>query len=230
MPNPKLEQTIYEMLVENTGTALCDSGGIYGRNWEKNKGKTLADFKREPSVSFDQPTKTQPHLDYVSVSIFKVLTEYAELELDELCDEYNHKFIPAKDWNSDIFGVSEKAERWLTKNSFTSGDSWNTYNEESNLSQVLQGTILKHASGDSYVLMQVHGGADVRGGYTDARLFKLTDDYINLDPPIYAEIDGDTFRFDGSKLYHDNNESTDGQEYTKDFTAESKIKLFLQND
>ena len=28
---------------------------------------------------------------------------------------------------------------------------------------------------EKYLLLQIHGGADVRGGYTDARLFKLAD-------------------------------------------------------
>ena len=29
-----------------------------------------------------------------------------------------------------------------------------------------------------YVLLQIHNGCDVRGGYTDAKLFKLNDDYF----------------------------------------------------
>ena len=29
--------------------------------------------------------------------------------------------------------------------------------------------------GEHYVLIQIHNGADVRGGYTDAKLFRLND-------------------------------------------------------
>jgi hypothetical protein len=31
--------------------------------------------------------------------------------------------------------------------------------------------------GEPYLLLQIHGGADVRGGYTDAKLFKPRDDW-----------------------------------------------------
>ena len=38
---------------------------------------------------------------------------------------------------------------------------------------MLQGTFVKLHGDELYVLLQIHGGADVRGGYTDAKLFKL---------------------------------------------------------
>ncbi len=48
----------------------------------------------------------------------------------------------------------------------------NTYNEESLLSQVLQYTLFTDESnGQGYVALQIHGGADVRGGYTAPRIF-----------------------------------------------------------
>ena len=31
---------------------------------------------------------------------------------------------------------------------------------------------------EEYILIQIHNGADVRGGYTDAKLFKLNDDFL----------------------------------------------------
>ena len=39
-----IEQTIFDMITENTGTHMLDSGGVAGRNWQRNKEKTLADF------------------------------------------------------------------------------------------------------------------------------------------------------------------------------------------
>ena len=47
------------------------------------------------------------------------------------------------------------------------------------LAKFLQGTDLELNGGSmcidggNYVLIQVHGGADVRGGYTDAKLFQI---------------------------------------------------------
>ena len=37
---------------------------------------------------------------------------------------------------------------------------------------MLQGSYLD-INGESYLLLQIHNGADVRGGYTNAKLFKM---------------------------------------------------------
>ena len=65
---------------------------------------------------------------------------------------------------------------------------FNTYNGGSDLSQVLQGAWLEDADGDTYLLLQIHGGCDVRGGYTDAKLFKTSDDWV-IHPYIQDYID-----------------------------------------
>ena len=45
MKNTK--QLIYKMLTQNTGAHFLDSGGAYGRNWERNQVKTIEDFENE---------------------------------------------------------------------------------------------------------------------------------------------------------------------------------------
>lgn len=58
----------------------------------------------------------------------------------------------------------------------------NTYNGEDLLSQTLQYALWEMEDGDEYILLQIHGGADVRGGYTRPRLFRAsTEDYSILD-------------------------------------------------
>lgn len=47
------EQIIYEMLTENTGRHMLDSGGDSGRAWQRNQAKSLDDFKNEPRVYFE---------------------------------------------------------------------------------------------------------------------------------------------------------------------------------
>ena len=71
------------MLTTSTGEALCDSGGLYGRHWEKNQKRSLKDFENEPVVSGSKENEDQ------TVSVFHYLTENAGLELDELCEGYN---------------------------------------------------------------------------------------------------------------------------------------------
>jgi hypothetical protein len=61
--------------------------------------------------------------------------------------------------------------------------SWNTYNGEDALAQVLQG--VTYADEDAvYVLLQIHGGCDVRGGYTRPRVFR-----VDVDMPAYFPYD-----------------------------------------
>lgn len=59
----------------------------------------------------------------------------------------------------------------------------NSYNEENLLDQVILFTYFELRTGlgrggnhGSYVVLQIHGGCDVRGGYTRPRVFRVTDD------------------------------------------------------
>jgi hypothetical protein len=173
--NRAIANRVHAMLIENTGRALCDSGDAYGRAWQRNQGTTVAAFQKRPQVTWDGEDWT--------VDIFHYLIN--RLFLDEVCDSYNRRFVPAKDWDGDYYGVSRAAGEWLEKRGFTEHPEWkqafNSYNWSSKLSQDIQGTFLQLADTE-YVLLQVHGGCDMRGGYTDARLFTcdpadlLTDD------------------------------------------------------
>jgi hypothetical protein len=53
----------------------------------------------------------------------------------------------------------------------------------------LQGTFID-IDDEKYVLLQIHGGADVRGGYTTSKLFNLGGEYMPNDQGIYGTIDG----------------------------------------
>lgn len=163
------------MLTENTGKHMCDSGFSEGRGWQKNQKKTIEDFNDgdEEVYEFDYErgdiTRT--------VSVFHFLTN--NLELDDICDEFNEIQDESDDWDADCdaYGVSRNAFDHI--NSFESDveiqRSWNTYTGESDLSQILQGANLT-INDEPYVLIQIHNGADARGGYTDAKLFKLEEE------------------------------------------------------
>ncbi len=43
-----IQQTICNMLTENTGTHMLDSGGEGGRNWQQNQGLTVAALEAAP--------------------------------------------------------------------------------------------------------------------------------------------------------------------------------------
>jgi hypothetical protein len=219
---------IYKMLTENTGIAMMDSGGDNGRMWQRNAGKTLQEFQNEPSVTakIDDAT-TSEELQY-TISTFHFLT--STLSLDELCDVFNTDFSSMSDWESEIHGVSLAGYEWLKKMDFDFGESFNTYNGESSLSQVLQGTRITSPNGiDEYVLLQIHGGADVRGGYTDAKLFLIDDiDQFMLED-VCGTIDGIgvSNRYDGSRL---TSEEDGNQGDAVPVTPTSIIELSLANE
>ena len=173
-----IKSLIAAMLTENTGTHMLDSGGANGRAWQQNAGKVVADFEAQPTASLEiwvREWQGKLTADLTpTVNVFHKLTS-GLLELDSLCNEFNSKSVD--DWGSDLNGVSHSGEEWLHYNGFTWDDrtcGFNTYNWDNNFSQVLQGNIIKR-DGETYVLLQIHGGADVRGGYTDAKLFKFDD-------------------------------------------------------
>jgi hypothetical protein len=66
----KLQELIYEMMTECTGTHLCDSGGANGRGWQKNAVKSLDDFINEPEATLDGSYNDLE----VTVSLFHKLT------------------------------------------------------------------------------------------------------------------------------------------------------------
>lgn len=171
----KTKELIYKMLTECTGVHMCDSGGNGGRHWERNANKTIQDFENEPE---EHIYKDGDYI-YRDLSVFHYLSE---LELDDICDRFNRIQSQSNNWdgsfNSDIFvyGVSSEARQVLEHhNEVIINRSWNTCNGESDLMQTLQGANLT-INEEEYILIQIHNGADVRGGYTDAKLFKLNDE------------------------------------------------------
>lgn len=77
----------------------------------------------------------------------------------------------------DVYGVSKFQWDWLnSKCEVRVLNTFNTYNGDSDLSQILQGSWLE-INDEQYILIQVHGGCDARGGYTDAKLFKPIEDW-----------------------------------------------------
>jgi len=165
------EQVIYGMLTENTGGSILDSGGAYGRHWERNQKKTLEDFRAEPEAWLD------PEYGDATKSLFWHLMN--NLTADEGLTAAFRKF--AEDYPEE--GWLEVVELWLKKlgipeenMEFYGDGSWsfNSYNFGYWLcSQTVQGSFFG-LGGTDYLILQVHGGCDVRGGYTAPQVFELS--------------------------------------------------------
>jgi hypothetical protein len=175
------ERKLIDMLTENTGRSMLDSGGVpdgkggfkwgYGRNWERNQ---MVDFQRSPEATLEA-YGYHDRLDLcVTLSVFHWLK-----------DRLHYNWILQRKWlawcrQNDVYPTYPHMEGFAESRGGTGiyGDGGpltvNTYNGEDLLSQTIQYTYWTDDDG-AHILLQIHGGCDVRGGYTDALAFDVTD-------------------------------------------------------
>jgi len=210
----RTNELIYEMLTENTGSHMLDSGGGGNRNWQKNQGKTIEDFENEEeeTITFDPKFKEL----YRRVSVYHYLSELTQ---DEICRDFN-MINTSSDWEGEYYGTSRKAADFLDILDLELVNDWNTYNGDSDLSQVLQGTTFKNDDDEYYYLIQIHGGSDVRGGYTDAKLFKCSEDNDGMIHSYLSEYK-DSYELKEELEYQDT--IADENDETKTYTSEEVL-------
>lgn len=171
------------MLQENTGAHFLDSGGAYGRHWERNikLPKDIEYWDNRPDVTikahiYDHDT---PRLELdVTLDLYHFLEralEYDE-EMDNLFQTWDRLHPDLSyDESMESFIKAGKSRHWKI-GEFGSGY---TYNNENLLSQDFLWHSLD-ADGEEYIFLQIHNGCDARGGFTAPHIFRLTDDYYNL--------------------------------------------------
>lgn len=181
-----MSKELAEMFVESTGTHFLDSGGAYGRAWQRHKeackDSTPLDYcKSRPEAMFWSMAVKYKEL-MVSVDLFHFLEERLSY-----CEDLTKKFHEWADnqpeprdgykWTGDV-------RTWLEETSEEAEDFYegNTYNDENCLSQNFQ-YLLWEDDGNKYIAVQIHGGCDARGGYTDARIFEM--DRWGDNHPVY---------------------------------------------
>lgn len=167
------KRVLAEMLTENTGRHMLDSGGAQGRMWQRNQGK---DFEGAPASLLS--------IDEYGIEVTHDVYHWLADRLD-FSPEYQGlwgRFQAEEDSDGDRgwMDLMDAFPGWLVENGhceetggiYGEGDSFchNTYNEESLLSQVLQFQYIQ-TENEELILLQIHGGADVRGGYTDPVAF-----------------------------------------------------------
>lgn len=203
-------ETIRNMMLENTGIALGDSGGAYGRHWQRNNDNGINTDELSPIDFFLDEKNKEIHLEQ-TVNIYDFLTKHLDKSstaetieeiLYEVCDQedisvysiweieelFNNDFLgqyvydnyydeTTNDYTEDYY--LEEIPYELSPSPYFKGYDWiNTYNSEEFVSQTLQFMCFTDGLND-YVLLQIHGGCDVRGGYTKPRVFQIEDiDYF----------------------------------------------------
>lgn len=176
---PSATQTrIYEMLTENTGSHFLDSGMSNGRHWQQNQGHTIHEWMQRPSAILETEYGTYPTLD-----LFGFLT--ARLELTERAQEFQQAFDVWINEDSErspysCGDIEEWAQQFHDGGDFKEVRIANSYNWDNYLSQTIQYVDFQFL-GHAYTVLQVHGGADVRGGYTRPQVFETQSLYWSYD-------------------------------------------------
>lgn len=184
-----VEDIIASMLVENTGRHFLDSGGAYGRNWERNQGLVEASGLTPRELFEAASPGIWDTYGYPMVHIYHYLKD----RLDEVSEPLNTLFDEFVDggktgWERDrwsnAYGTAEQfVEEELGVKHYGGGY---TYNHENLLSQDFQWVdfevedplVIGEQIVDEghYIGISIHGGCDARGGFTDYKWFRVYDD------------------------------------------------------
>lgn len=177
------------MFQENTGAHFLDSGGAYGRNYDWNA-------KRTDWIPSNDRVSIAPDGDNLILSIDAFSFLCSCLTYDGRMQRKFDRFVRASEDTGENKSWLELMAEWTDSLEDVAGlygegtaFTVNTYNHESLLSQVLQFRYFS-IDGKAYVILQVHGGCDVRGGYTAPKVFRAYDaEYVGDDTNILRDTD-----------------------------------------
>lgn len=182
---------IEKMMKEKIATSILDSGGTYGYGFETNE--KIKNFEETPQCTFNLKGEIE-----FQINVYHWLKSMLEGGyLPKLTKSLQSEYKWTDDW-------TEWLDETFGENNYITFKKENTYNYQNFLSQGIlyeffavteDGT--KHAnkilngldkefvatnieendkiySDPMYVILSLHNGCDVRGGYTNPRVFKIT--------------------------------------------------------
>lgn len=197
----KTDIAIIDMLRANTGMHMLDSGGAYGRHWQRNATRDMAgeeSGKLSAHSYTDRDGEVQWYTE-MTVPLYHFLRNRVEY-LDVMTTE----FWDWADKNAEELSYFEEIEAWLSSEMIQDENNpeamrpveWNvehvvnTYNTQNLLDQDMQFYIVKsydlsekYGTNDEYLIfIMSHNGCDARGGYSRARIFQAAgyNDYYSL--------------------------------------------------
>jgi len=170
------ERQIAKMLTENTGTHVLDSGGAFGRKWQENQGR---DFITEPVLkvkSGNESDDNDPELIF-SYNVFHYLSNFVILSFEaKKLQKMFFRHFSHRSKDDRMVDVISRFTGMFTK--CGGCDSVNTYNYNNLISQNLRYVIFdvtEKGRTKNYIIIEIHGGADIRMGYTAPQIFEIPD-------------------------------------------------------
>jgi hypothetical protein len=205
LPGLDAQQVISHQLGVNTGSHPLDSGGAYGRHWEQNQesppaqepewdvrsGYVIHNVYHWMLQSFSRDDVT----DAMEASLYAYGHEGAGegqswlYTMQDWSDRFVEGTLSYKDQAQSglpdevleiVYGLGDRSLGPVTTANTYNGGEWHT------LSQCLQMALIGGPYPD-YALVQVHGGADIRGGYTAPRVYSVEGSCIPMELSYNAE-------------------------------------------
>jgi len=163
-----------EMWTENTGMHMLDSGGDNGRQWQRNAGMTAKDFLAQPDIYLSDGIVTRNTFQLCLRALefdadTERLTNRFRAWVDSMPNDYDSEYYYNSAGTVYKF-ITEVLEAEQIESSPL--DIENSYNYDNLLDSVIMFGFFKY-QGVDYVALSKHGGADVRGGYSDFVFFEL---------------------------------------------------------
>ena len=182
----ELETVLIEMLKENTGRHFLDSGGASGRHWQRNQER---DFLAEPYATL----KVNEDGFEVTKSLFWFLRD-AISDYDKKLTETFHAYVTHEDKHGRDRGewsayLEPFLQVWAARHDqeYDPSDDWHlqggyTCCMETLLDQDFVFLTFEDPVSESWrVFLQIHGGCDARGGFTEPRIFGADPEYMYPD-------------------------------------------------
>lgn len=209
-------EVIKNMMCEDTGRNLLDSGDAYGRHYEENQNGIMTGPQK---VDFWTDGKKETELNPI-VPLYDFLTYNLEVdgESERFEDEF-YNYIKVNDL--DPYSVVDMEETIKVIGEYSGyGDleMINTYNYDSVLSQTIQFIMFSDGYDNIYVCLQIHNGCDVRGGYTLPKIFYVENPEYFITGTTDAIIscgcrDYNYYDYDYIEIYDDENYISVDDEY-----------------
>jgi hypothetical protein len=160
------EEVLRELFTQNTGSHPLDSSGLYGSVGARNQRNPPWN---RPFIQF-----LDDAAECVMVNAFLLLMGH--WNLDEAVDRNDE----ARRLEEEIYEALGRSPRILEIEEWARGKgmeatAWNTSNADSFLDHVLEYASIwpEGRDGPGFIALSVHLGCDVRGGYSDPRVFYL---------------------------------------------------------
>ena len=212
------ERKLAKMFMEGVPRSLVDSGMVYGYNYDYNRENPVWEQpeSRVEFTAYDDGT-----LDInLQLNTFKLLANQLEYdkEANRKFQKWVKKLYDADEWwrdHLDEFPAVSRSdftpERWIIDN---------TCNGDTLLDQQF---VYSYCSKSGYVIIELHGGCDIRWGYTNPVFFRV-DFYNDFDPwkggSIYCPKCGSYWDYDNVRHLEDTNTDPDMSKDLTDYPCE----------